>query len=145
MKFTFATVLLAATLGFGACGNAQNSTDSKAATSTQAQASYEDLDAAAFKVAIEKKDGTVLDVRTPAEVAEGVIPGAVHINIHDNDFAARAAKLDKTKPVYVYCKAGGRSARASKQLKDAGFATVYNLDSGITGWNRAGYETTSLK
>jgi predicted sulfurtransferase len=42
--------------------------------------------------------------------------------------------LDKEKPVMVYCKSGGRSARAASILKDKGFENVYDLDGGIIGW-----------
>ena len=143
MKHQIALLMLAATLGLAACSNAQPEVTEKA-SATAAQASMTDADAATFKSMMEAEPGTVLDVRTPGEVAEGVIAGAVHINIHDNDFAERAGKLDKSKPVYVYCKAGGRSARAAKTLMGNGFTNVINLESGITGWNAAGYETTAL-
>lgn len=79
---------------------------------------------------------TVLDVRTPGEVAEGIIPEATVMNIQDADFAQQIATLDKSKPVCVYCKAGGRSANASQMLSDLGY-TVYNLDGGMDAWKAA--------
>ena len=82
----------------------------------------------------------ILDVRTPREVAEGIIEGAVHININDIDFATQAGALNKMKPIYVYCKAGGRSAKAQRTLLDLGFQTVYNVEGGITEWIKKGYE-----
>lgn len=98
------------------------------------------VSAETFKSKMESNPGTVLDVRTPEEVAEGVIPNAVVININDADFTERINKLDKTKPVYVYCKAGGRSARAADILMENGFAEINNLDGGIGAWMSGGYE-----
>jgi rhodanese-related sulfurtransferase len=80
----------------------------------------------------------ILDVRTPEEYANGHLQNATTINFYDADFKEKASKLDKTKPVYVYCAAGGRSAKASKILQDAGFKTVYNLLGGFNGWSAAG-------
>ena len=99
---------------------------------------YQNVDASEFAKHVKEHPGTVLDVRTPGEVAAGTLPNAVHINVHDADFAQRAGKLAKDQPVYVYCKAGGRSARAAKQLVEMGFKDVYNLSGGITAWKSAG-------
>lgn len=85
-------------------------------------------------------EGTVLDVRTPEEWAEGTIPNAEKMNYHDDDFATQIERLDKTKPVFVYCKRGGRSASAAEILKENGFTKVYNLDGGITAWTEEGNE-----
>ena len=85
-------------------------------------------------------EGTILDVRTPEEWAEGTIPKAEKMNYHDDDFASQVESLDKTKPVYIYCKRGGRSSSAAEILKEKGFKKVYNLDGGITAWNDEGFE-----
>lgn len=69
----------------------------------------------------------LLDVRTPAEWAQGKIASSNTINIQDPEFIAKASKLDKNKPVFVYCAVGGRSASASKMLEKAGFKQVINL------------------
>lgn len=81
----------------------------------------------------------VLDVRTPEEVAAGTITGAKVANWFDADFAQKAeSMLDKTKPVLVYCKVGGRSSKAADVLLGKGYSKVYNLEGGITAWNSAG-------
>lgn len=100
-----------------------------------------DVNAATFKKLIETKPGQVLDVRTPEEWAEGIISGAIKMNYYDKDFSKQLDKLDKTKPVYVYCKVGGRSGSAAKELEKKGFKLVYNLDGGIKAWDKAGYPT----
>lgn len=97
------------------------------------------VNAVTFKKLIETKPGQVLDVRTPEEWAEGVIEGAIKMNYYDKDFAKQLDKLDKTKPVYVYCKVGGRSGSAAKELEKKGFKLIYNLDGGIKAWDKEGY------
>jgi phage shock protein E len=76
----------------------------------------------------------LVDVRTEAEHRGGHIPGSVNVNIYNPDFAERAAKLDKAKPVYVYCASGNRSRAACSQLSGMGFPEVYNVKMGMMGW-----------
>ncbi len=72
----------------------------------------------------------LLDVRSVTEWEEGKI-GSSHCVSHDDPtFAAAVAKLDKNKPVFVYCRSGGRSPIAAKTLIDLGFLQVYNLRGG---------------
>ena len=80
----------------------------------------------------------LLDVRTEGEWKEGHLEGAKLVTLAKEGFVEKAkAALDPKKPVLVYCKSGGRSARAAKQLREAGF-TVHDLDGGITAWQKAG-------
>jgi rhodanese-related sulfurtransferase len=72
----------------------------------------------------------LLDVRTPNEWNAGKIASSKCMNFMDADFKQQVEKLDKNKPVFVYCAAGGRSAKASQVLKDAGFKLIYNLQGG---------------
>lgn len=85
-------------------------------------------------------DGTaiLLDVRTPQEYTNGHLQNATAINFFDADFKEKVDKLDKNKPIYVYCAVGGRSAKACKILQESGFKNVYNLLGGWNGWNAAG-------
>ena len=76
----------------------------------------------------------VIDVRTPEEFQSGHIATARNINIYDVDFKAELEKLDKEKPVFVYCKVGGRSAKAAKILQELGFTDVYDLQGGMMAW-----------
>lgn len=85
-------------------------------------------------------DVQLVDVRTPEEVAEGHLEGAVNFCINTDGFEAKIETLDKSKAVYVYCRSGGRSARAANLMKEAGFKEVYDLDGGITAWMAAGKE-----
>ena len=80
----------------------------------------------------------LVDVRTPQEYAERHLKEAVNINFNDDGFIDKADKLDKSKPVLVYCLSGGRSSKASALLTGKGFSQVYNLDGGILAWTNAG-------
>jgi rhodanese-related sulfurtransferase len=86
------------------------------------------------------KDSTVqlLDVRTPVEYKEGFIKGAVNADWqNENVFTAAAKKLDKTKPVYLYCLSGVRSGKAADWLSANGFTKTINLEGGIKAWKAA--------
>jgi len=99
------------------------------------------VDVAEFSKLVNSGEGQVLDVRTPEEWAEGTIKGAIKMNIFDADFNTQLNQLDKSQPVYVYCKSGGRSGKATKIMKELGFTTVYNLNGGMGAWNSAGHKT----
>jgi rhodanese-related sulfurtransferase len=76
------------------------------------------------------KDAQLLDVRTPEEVAEGALEGAQNINFYDTDFKDKLSKLDKNKPVFVYCRSGGRSGKCAQMCKDMGFKEIYDMKGG---------------
>jgi phage shock protein E len=80
----------------------------------------------------------LVDVRTPEEFASGYIKNAININIRDKAFLESTVLLDKSKPVYVYCKAGSRSKIATKALRDAGFAQVIDVQGGFREWASSG-------
>ncbi|HEY5917132.1 MAG TPA: rhodanese-like domain-containing protein [Chryseolinea sp.] len=101
------------------------------------------LDAQGFKEGMAATpDAVVLDVRTPGEVVEGAIPGAVNIDYNAPDFGEKISALDKTKPYYVYCMGGGRGSKALDKMKAEGFTNVYNLEGGFKAWVKNGFETT---
>ena len=83
------------------------------------------------------KDVVILDVRTPAEFAEGTIEGAVLLDYRAQDFADRVVKMDKSKLYLVHCAAGGRSARACAKMESLGFTNLVNLEGGMGAWQDA--------
>ncbi|GAB5401370.1 MAG: hypothetical protein Aureis2KO_29550 [Aureisphaera sp.] len=83
----------------------------------------------------------LIDVRTQEEFSVSHLKNAQNICVTSNNFKEKVASLDKEKPVYVYCKKGGRSAKAASILKDMGFTKVYDLQGGITSWQEEGLET----
>ncbi len=87
-----------------------------------------------FKTEIAKGEVQLIDVRTPEEFLEGAIPNALNININDDSFEAEIQKLNKTKPVYIYCRSGARSQKAAKKMIELGFIEVIDLEGGFLSW-----------
>ncbi|TNJ44529.1 rhodanese-like domain-containing protein [Tamlana fucoidanivorans] len=80
-------------------------------------------------------NAVVLDVRTDAEVADGIIPNAIHIDIQKGQgFIAEIDELDKSKSYYVYCRSGNRSGQACHIMEQLGFEKAYNLEGGMLQW-----------
>lgn len=80
----------------------------------------------------------IIDVRTPEEFSSEHIDKSVNINWNGGNFENEVSKYDKNQPVFVYCKAGGRSAQAAAKLSEMGFTKVYNLAGGMMKWNSEG-------
>jgi rhodanese-related sulfurtransferase len=76
----------------------------------------------------------LIDIRTPKEFDQGNIKGSKNINFFDSNFEAQMLQLDKEKPLYIYCRSGARSAKASKQLKEMGFQEIYDINGGFLNW-----------
>lgn len=79
----------------------------------------------------------LIDVRTEAEVAQGMIDGAVHIPLHL--LPLRAADIPQDKPVVIYCRTGARSSQACAFMAAQGFSNMHNLTGGIQSWARSGH------
>jgi hydroxyacylglutathione hydrolase len=83
----------------------------------------------------EMPDLVLVDVRKPAELADGAISDAVHIPL--TALMARLGELDPARPTVVYCASGYRSMIAASALRSAGFADVSDLLGGFTAWAAA--------
>ena len=116
------------------------SCNSKTSDTSSVSGKVEEVDAATFKHLMASGNGIVLDVRTPEEVAQGIIPDAYVIDIYQSGFEEKLQSLPKDKEVYVYCAVGGRSRQAADILLNNGFTKVYNLSGGIVDWRRNGFE-----
>ncbi len=90
------------------------------------------------------KDVQLVDVRTAKEFQEGKIGSAINIDVNEPTFTTHALQLDKTKPVYVYCRSGKRSEKAAQSLMDMGFNKVYSLKGGLLKWEKRA-DTVKLK
>lgn len=77
----------------------------------------------------------VVDVRTPEEFAAGHIENAVNIDWFDSNFADQIGSIDKEKKIYLYCKKGGRSAKATMLLDSLGYSNVIDLEGGYDLWS----------
>ena len=105
-------------------------------SSTHNSEGIKSLDALAFQSFMdEDKNVVILDVRTIDEFEQGHIKGAQLADFSSPAFQEIIAKLDKSKPVLVYCFSGGRSSQAANALQAAGFSSIYNLDGGMLAWN----------
>ena len=89
---------------------------------------------------LQKGDIQLVDVRTPEEYKDGFIAKAINIDFFSPTFLEEISKLDKEKPIILYCKKGGRSAKSAKQLHDAGFIEIYDLEGGFTNWKDKGLD-----
>jgi len=92
------------------------------------------IDKKQFRDGIAKGNVQVLDVRTPEETSEGMNEEAITINFYDANFREQVSELDRSIPVYVYCRSGGRSQKAMEVLKDLGFSVVYELSDGYMNY-----------
>ena len=109
--------------------------DSPSPSSQPAVAAYTDITVDQLKEKLaQSTKPVILDVRTPGEVAQGVIEGATVIDITDAAFIDKVNALDKNAPTVVYCKVGGRSATACAAMADLGFKELYNLQGGYDAW-----------
>ena len=105
-------------------------------TSCSSQEEIKSISTKELKVLLAKEKVQLIDVRSPEEIKKGAIKTAIFVNYFEEDFYEKAAKqLDKTKPVYLYCRSGNRSRKASKILEVKGF-NVVNVLGGYVQWKK---------
>ena len=77
----------------------------------------------------------LIDTRTEAEFNEGHIPGAINIDVNESDFEAKVGqKVDKTRPVALYCRGGRRSKIAAERIVALGYDDITELNTGFLSW-----------
>lgn len=132
MKLYFSSLLLIILLTVNCKGQVSNITETLPATT--------------FAEKIKTTpNAPIIDVRTPEEYLSQHIENADNINWNSDNFDIQIQKLDKTKPVFVYCMSGGRSKKAAAKLEELGFSKIYDLEGGILKWNSAGMDIPSDK
>ncbi len=82
----------------------------------------------------EHPETQVLDVRSEGEHASGALPGAVNISSGDASFETKLGRLDRKRPVLVYCAGGFRSRKAVGRLKALSFENIRHLHRGYMSW-----------
>lgn len=88
-----------------------------------------------FKSRIASGVPVLLDVRTQREFQQGHIEGARNLDIfHTGKFQSQCELLNRDQPVYLYCRSGNRSRKASRILTRMGFREIYDLKGGILNW-----------
>lgn len=89
------------------------------------------------------KSVQVVDVRTSKEHTLEAIPNSQNIDFNSPTFDDEVSRLDKNRPVLLYCKTGRRSAECAKKLENAGFVKIYELQGGISRWKYEGFSVES--
>lgn len=75
----------------------------------------------------------LVDVREQFEREnDGYLANDIHLPM--DQLEVRAAELDKSRPVVVYCASGMRSMECGAFLLQQGFREVINLNGGLNGW-----------
>ncbi len=87
------------------------------------------------------EDIGLYDVRTPAEIAAGIIPGTEAMPL--TVLPMRMNEIPKDKKVVIYCRTGARSAQACMFMGQQGFDNLYNLRGGIIAWAQLGLSIES--
>jgi len=82
-----------------------------------------------------QRGATVLDVRQPAEYAEGHVPGST--NVPMSQLPERVADLEVDEPVHLICWSGNRSAAMADVVAASG-RTPVNVAGGTSAWLQAG-------
>lgn len=100
------------------------------------QTTIKRVDKKAFETAIESGDYILFDVRTVEEYMDGHIEGAKSLNVLDDQFDKTISNIDKSQKYLIYCKSGGRSAKALQKMKEAGFTHVLELEGGYQNWTK---------
>jgi rhodanese-related sulfurtransferase len=103
----------------------------------------ERVDANTFASVVATPGITIIDVRTPGEFAQSHIDGAVNYNVEGPDFAHQIMNLDPGGIYAVYCQSGNRSQVAVGQMTSIGVGSIFELESGITGWESTGSPVVS--
>lgn len=140
--FLPATVLSIA-LGLAACGGAADTAEAPTESVGAEQAvQVVAPDVAADLLAAEPRPA-VIDVRTPAEFADGHLEGAVLVDVQSPDFRDRIAEFDRDASYVIYCRSGNRSVTARETMAELGFTDVTDIDGGILAWVQAGLPVTT--
>jgi thioredoxin len=144
MKLHLVILLIATSLLMNACSNGQNNSNSNSKGNEQTKTINYVLSAIDFQKKMEELSlAPVVDVRTPNEFSGGHIAKAINIDFRGSNFDSEISKLDKTKPVFVYCLSGGRSTAAANNMRSSGFTDVYELSGGMMKWRAASLPETT--
>ncbi|MCU6797567.1 rhodanese-like domain-containing protein [Paenibacillus sp. WQ 127069] len=75
---------------------------------------------------------TIIDVREDHEVAEGIVPGAIHIRL--GDLEHRHTEIQPAGELFFVCRGGRRSLKACEWLLSNGYTGLMNVAGGMTAW-----------
>lgn len=127
--YSLPVIILITSVSFPSCGQ-QTSADSTKGSVLSVEDYAKKIESV--------KDVQLVDVRTPEEYNSGHLKGYINIDWQGDNFEAEISKLDKTKPTFIHCRSGKRSAAANEAMLKLGFVEVYDLKGGINAWKEAG-------
>ena len=139
-KIFLATAIIFANLTFSATTALAEETNNlnSGNISSETNIGVTDVSVAQAVDLINNKNALIIDVRTPEEFAESHLPEANNFPVDTlSQNIETIKKLQRDKPLLVYCRSGKRSARAAEKLKNLGVNSLYNLKGGIKAWSDA--------
>ena len=80
-----------------------------------------------FTFSLTSMSMTVIDVRTEAEWSTGHLEGALHIEWQE--ILKISSDIKKDEEIFLYCRSGNRSGKATKILLEAGYVNAKNAGS----------------
>ena len=80
----------------------------------------------------------VIDIRQPAELNSGIIPGSEGLPMHI--IPLRISEFKHDEKLIMVCRSGARSAQACMFMQQQGYDNVYNLRGGMIAWAGSGLE-----
>ncbi len=93
------------------------------------------LDPKNWNKLIKNKETHIIDARKPFEYKVGTFKRSVNPNVTNfRDFPKYLNKLNKNKPVAMFCTGGIRCEKTSVYLKKKGFKNIYQLNGGILNY-----------
>ena len=100
---------------------------------------YEVLSYDDFKNQINNDNVLLFDIRTMDEFNSGHLKGSINIDFYEEKlFDKFFKKVNKSKPIYIYCRSGNRSKKSSEKLKKLGFVKIFDLEGGYKNWIKKG-------
>lgn len=133
-----AALFAALTLPLSAFG-AANERPAMSSLLSAAKGQITEIDVVTGKALLALGGTLFIDVRRDSEWAAGHLAGANHMDRGLLEFSVEQAVPDKSTPIVVYCKTGGRSALAALTLKQMGYTNVKSMNGGFDAWQKAGY------
>ncbi|MBQ2023886.1 MAG: rhodanese-like domain-containing protein [Alistipes sp.] len=96
---------------------------------------YTSVSVGEFAKVIADNQVQLIDTRTEAEFNEGHIPGAINIDVNESDFESKVGqKVDKNRPIALYCRGGRRSKIAAERIVALGYDDITELNTGFLSW-----------
>jgi rhodanese-related sulfurtransferase len=142
MKKERLTILIPAlviALIIGGCASATHKTMTTKEMVAEAKESICEVTVSEAKGLLDKGGYIFLDCREPKEYKMGHVPGALNIPRGLLEFKIVNKVADKSSPIVMYCKSGGRGCLAACTLCRMGYENVMNMDGGWLAWEKAGY------